>query len=91
MKKNINHPEHYNKGKIEVIEVIEDWKLNFHLGNAIKYISRSEHKDNYEQDIEKAIWYLRRSIQNRDNPEGGKTKKEYNIQLSHFLNQGGNT
>ena len=58
----VNHPGHYNTGTIEVIEVIEDWKLNFNLGNAIKYIGRCEHKNNKEEDIKKAIWYLEREL-----------------------------
>ena len=60
---NVNNPTHYNKGTIEVITVIEDWKLNFNLGNAIKYIGRCEHKNNKEEDIRKAIWYLERELQ----------------------------
>ena len=52
----------YNFGKIEAIEVIEDWKLGFNLGNAVKYISRCEHKGTKEQDIKKAIWYLEREL-----------------------------
>lgn len=59
----VNHPEHYNRGKIECIDVIEDWKLNFHLGNAVKYISRAGAKDNEIEDIEKAIWYLQRYVE----------------------------
>jgi len=58
----VNHPEHYNTGKIEVIDVIEDWDLGFHEGNAIKYIARHKHKTNPAQDIEKAIWYLQRYL-----------------------------
>ena len=61
---NVNNPSHYNTGTIEVIEVIEDWKLNFNLGNAIKYIGRCEHKNNKEEDIKKAIWYLERELKN---------------------------
>ena len=59
----INHPEHYNAGAIEVIDVIEDWELDFHLGNAIKYIARAEHKGKYKEDIKKAIWYLNRKLE----------------------------
>ena len=59
---NVNNPSHYNTGTIEVIEVIEDWKLNFNLGNAIKYIGRCEHKNNKKEDIKKAIWYLEREL-----------------------------
>ena len=61
-KEMVNHPKHYNTGKFEVIEVIEDWNLNFNLGNAVKYISRCEHKGNKKQDLEKAVWYLQREL-----------------------------
>ena len=61
---NVNNPRHYNTGTIEVITVIEDWKLNFNLGNAIKYIGRCEHKNNKKEDIKKAIWYLERELKN---------------------------
>ena len=60
---NVNSPAHYNVGKIEVIEAIEDWKLNFNLGNAIKYIARCEHKENKKQDLEKAKWYIERELE----------------------------
>ena len=62
---NVNHPDHYNKGKIEVIEAIEEWKLGFHLGNAVKYIARAEHKGSPKEDIEKAIWYLNRFLEKK--------------------------
>jgi hypothetical protein len=66
----VNHPSHYNAGKIEVIEAIEDWQagalagVGFHLGNAIKYIARAGKKDPAKtvEDLEKAIWYCRRAI-----------------------------
>ena len=60
----VNHPNHYNKGKFEVIDVIEDWGLGFNLGNAIKYIGRCEHKENKKQDLEKALWYIKRELEN---------------------------
>ncbi|MDU6263728.1 MAG: DUF3310 domain-containing protein [Anaerocolumna aminovalerica] len=59
----INHPSHYTDGKIEVIDYIEDKKFNYHLGNAIKYISRAGKKDDYVQDLEKAKWYINREIE----------------------------
>lgn len=64
MSDKVNHPSHYNSGKIEVIEFIEDQGLGFHLGNAIKYISRAGKKNEslMIEDLEKAIWYLRRKI-----------------------------
>jgi len=65
----VNHPLHYNKGKIEVIEFIEDQNLPYHLANAVKYIGRARHKGTETKDLEKAIWYLRRYIEiQSDNP-----------------------
>lgn len=54
--------KHYNFGTIEVIDVIEDWNLNFCIGNAIKYIGRCEHKGHKKEDLEKAKWYIEREI-----------------------------
>lgn len=63
-KEKINHPSHYNQGSIETIDLIEDWDLDFCLGNTIKYISRAGFKENnsVEQDLKKAYWYLKRGI-----------------------------
>lgn len=61
----IDHPKHYNMGRYEVIDVIEDWNLNFHLGNVVKYIARAPHKGNTLADLEKAAWYLEREMQRR--------------------------
>ena len=60
----VNSPSHYNDGKIEVIDYIEDKKLGFCLGNAIKYISRAGKKDPEKEveDLNKAIWYINRRI-----------------------------
>lgn len=58
----VNHPHHYTFGKFEVIDVIEDWNLGYHLGNAVKYIARSGRKDDEIADLEKATWYLNRYI-----------------------------
>lgn len=61
---NVNHPNHYNSGKIEVIDYIEDQNLGFCLGNAIKYISRAGKKDPTKEieDLRKACWYIERRI-----------------------------
>jgi len=59
----VDHPSHYNSGKIEAIDAIEDWDLGFHDGNALKYIARHKHKQNPCEDIEKAIWYLERHLE----------------------------
>jgi hypothetical protein len=63
---NINHPSHYTDGKIEVIDFIEDKKLNFNLGNVVKYVARAGKKDKSKEleDLKKAFWYLEREINN---------------------------
>lgn len=57
------NPSHY-QGKIEVIDFIEDKGLDFHLGNAVKYIARAGKKDPDKilEDLKKARWYLDRAI-----------------------------
>ena len=60
----VNHPKHYNKGKIEVIEAIEDWGLNFSEGNVVKYVARHRFKGEPLEDLKKARWYLERLISN---------------------------
>ena len=62
---NVNHPAHYTFGNIEVIDFIEDKKLGFHLGNAVKYISRAGRKNPARtvEDLRKAAWYLNRQIE----------------------------
>ena len=62
----VNHPAHYTHGKLQTIDVIEDWKLGYHLGNTVKYISRADHKGNPVQDLKKARWYLDREIARRE-------------------------
>ena len=63
----IDHPEHYRKDSgFEVIDIIESWSLGFHLGNALKYIARAGLKtEDKREDIEKAIWYLKRYLEDR--------------------------
>lgn len=58
----VNHPAHYKVGGIETIDFIEAKRLNYNMGNAVKYITRADHKGSRKQDIEKAIWYLKREL-----------------------------
>ena len=60
----VNHPSHYNRGNIEVIDFIEDQELGFHLGSAVKYICRAGAKDPMKkfEDLRKAIWVINRYI-----------------------------
>ena len=68
----VSHPAHYTSGSIEVIDFIEDQKLPYHLGNALKYICRAGKKDPAKEveDLQKAVWYLNRYISNLQ--KGGK-------------------
>lgn len=60
----VNRPSHYTDGGIETIDFIEAKKLPYHLGNAVKYISRAGKKDKSKtvEDLRKAIWYIERYI-----------------------------
>lgn len=73
---NVDHPAHYNFGKIEVIDFIEQQHLGFHLGNSVKYISRAGRKDPAKtiEDLKKAAWYLNRQIEKLERELGGQNK-----------------
>jgi hypothetical protein len=58
----VNQPPHYTAGGIETIDFIEAKKLNYNLGNVIKYLTRADHKGNKLEDLRKAQWYLTREI-----------------------------
>lgn len=66
---NVNHPSHYTDGSIEVLDFIEDKKLNYHRGNAVKYICRAgkKSKETEIEDLQKAVFYLNREIKNLKN------------------------
>lgn len=56
----VNNPPHYNNhpSGIEVIEITEG--MGFCVGNAVKYILRHNKKGTPKQDLEKALWYIKR-------------------------------
>jgi len=58
----VNHPPHYvsHASGIECIQITEH--MNFNLGNAIKYIWRANLKNNPQEDLRKATWYLDREL-----------------------------
>lgn len=66
-KEKVDHPLHYKGKRIEAIDVIEDFELNFNLGNVVKYVLRAMRKEDYIQDLKKARWYLEREINNCGN------------------------
>lgn len=70
----VNHPPHYQSAKgIECIDAIEAATEGLSgieavcTGNAIKYLWRWKEKDGTE-DLEKAIWYIRRIAGNPPSP-----------------------
>lgn len=65
----INPRYYHSDSGIEVIDVIESFKLDFLDGQVIKYILRAGKKNgaNYLTDIKKALWYLERQIKNQEN------------------------
>jgi len=67
-KEMINHPNHYGgaDNQYEVIKIIEALNLDFHTGNAIKYLIRAGKKDPTKEleDLRKAAWYVYRKIKN---------------------------
>ena len=60
-------PQYYKRGCIEVWDFIRDQELNFHLGNAIKYVCRAGHKHSKIEDLEKAIHYLQNELEHEEN------------------------
>ena len=63
----VNQPKHYlsHTSGIECIEITEH--MNFCLGNAIKYIWRADLKHDVIEDLKKAVWYINREIERREN------------------------
>jgi hypothetical protein len=55
-------PNHY-KQKVQPIDLIEAFDLNFNLGNVVKYVSRAGRKGEALEDLEKAFYYLKREMQ----------------------------
>ena len=58
----VNSPPHYTQGGIEVYDYIVAKEFNYNLGNAVKYISRCNHKGKKVEDLKKAIWYISKEI-----------------------------
>jgi len=55
---------HYEStGEYDLIDVIQDYQLNFNRGNALKYIIRAGKKDDELQDLIKAKDYIERELQ----------------------------
>lgn len=62
----VNHPDHYTQGSIEVFDFIEDQGLDYPEGNVVKYICRYKHKGTPLKDLKKAKWYLGKLIKRQE-------------------------
>ena len=65
---NVNHPAHYETGGIECIDAMvasqgNECVRDYCLCNAFKYIWRCQHKGKQSEDVEKAIWYLKKWLE----------------------------
>ena len=71
----VNHPSHYTYGSIETIDMIEScgWLPHFCAGNALKYLTRHEHKGKKIEDLEKADWYITKLIEYYKKEEKNKS------------------
>lgn len=70
----VTNPPHYTKGRThETLFVIEDWDLDYHLGNVVKYISRAGRKGSVLEDLGKAKFYLDRRIEIERAKTNGKS------------------
>ena len=67
----VNKPKHYNShpSGVECITVTEH--MNFNVGNAIKYLWRTDHKNGLE-DLKKAAWYINREIAKKEKENAGQ-------------------
>ena len=64
----VNHPSHYtaHPSGVECVDVVEH--MPFNLGSAVKYLWRAGLKnEDPTEDLEKAVWYVRREIERRKN------------------------
>ena len=66
----VDHPPHYNKhpSGVECVDIVEH--MLFNVGNAIKYLWRSDHKDDALEDLRKAAWYVQREIERLEKQAG---------------------
>lgn len=64
MNDNVNHPSHYTRWPVEVIDLTE--REDFLCGNILKYALRAGSKEGsaYEEDMAKAAWYAARYVDN---------------------------
>ncbi|WP_232217987.1 DUF3310 domain-containing protein [Brochothrix campestris] len=43
--------------------------VQYHIGNAIKYLIRAPFKNNTVEDLKKAVWYINRAVKSLEGVE----------------------
>lgn len=71
VKNYVEHPSHYNQGKVECIDAMESAfgkasVIDFCILNAFKYLWRCKDKENFRTDLEKAQWYIGKALEECD-------------------------
>ena len=63
--------DHYKKHKIQPWHIIDEYDLDYYLGNVVKYILRD--KGAQVEDLQKAIHYIEKKISLlQENPNQGR-------------------
>ena len=78
-------PDYYQRGSVDVWDFIRQQELNFHLGNAIKYICRYGYKGDYNaqiSDLKKAIHYLNDELNSLERSRNREDLPRYNTSHS---------
>jgi len=71
----ITYPSHYAYSPIQPIDVVESWKLGYHLGTVLKYLCRAGKKTpDILKDLRKAQWFLNRYISRLEKDANEKTR-----------------
>ena len=67
--------DHYKKRHIQPWHIIDEYDLDYYLGNVVKYTLRD--KGSQIEDLEKAIHYLEKKIDLlKENPKQGRLDVE---------------
>lgn len=77
----VEHPAHYNQYPVEVIDLVEE--MSFNGGNAVKYITRAPFKGKELEDLDKAMYYIKKEIKRVKR----KKKKEAKAQGIPYLRE----
>lgn len=85
----IDCPDYYESGNVQVRDFLKSYKFDFCLGNVIKYVARAGKKpeSDYHDDLEKALNYLNYEINYEDDSVRTALFSDYEakLKLKDFL------